>query len=1071
MSAARNRFPNVVIRASAGTGKTFQLSNRFIGLALAGEPYDTILATTFTRKAAGEILDRVLFRMAEAALDKESCGKLAEHVGDPELDRPRCLRMLRDMVGQLHRLRVGTLDSFFIQVAQSFSLELGLPPGWQIVDEIVDRGLRAEAVRTMLRDQSTQDTTRLMHLLTKGEASRSVSQQIGQLVGDLYHLYLEAPAEAWQSLPRQKTLNPVELQAALDMLAEVEIPDGKQFAKARDQDLDNVRNERWEAFLGKGLGSKLLDGSGVYYRKANPPDLAAAYQPLLQHAKAVLVGQIAAQTEATHKLLERFDGAYQQLKTRRRALRFEDVTGRLGDTWVGNRLDEVVYRLDAHLSHLLLDEFQDTSVLQWRVLRPFARRVVDRSGRRSFFCVGDVKQAIYGWRGGVAEIFEALDDELDHLEPESLNKSWRSSPVVIDTVNRVFEDLTGNAVLQKYAAAAGQWSDRFDEHTTARMELPGYCRMVAAPRAAESGNQGVATLSFAAEEIARLHGQTQGHTIGVLVRRNASVARLIYELRSRGVDASEEGGNPLTDSPAVQLVLSLLTLADHPGDTAARYHVANSTTAEKLGLVRHDDSAAAWRLAHAIRRSLMTDGYGPTLYGWAEQLAAACDRRDLNRLVQLVELAYGYETEATTRPGDFVTLVSHQKVEDPSCAAVRVMTLHQAKGLQFDVVVLPELDVRLTGQPPQMVVGRPKPTGDVQRVCRYVSKGIRGLLPGEFQRMFADYERLVVEESLCVLYVSLTRPVHALQMIVAPSSERERTIPATSAGLLRAALTGGKKIEPGAVLYEHGDAGWFQAVAAKRLPEMAATEREAVAGPSVIRPTVIRLAAASARPSRGLDRRSPSQLEGGTRVQLAGRLRLGNREALDRGTLVHAWFEQIEWLDDGPPDDGPPDDDVLQRTAERLAIGRLDVPAMIEQFREALDKPAIRAVLLRATYAQASDALGQCPVRAGPEVANPRWEVHREPTFAIRDGDAILNGAIDRLVVLYDGDRPVGADVLDFKTDVLRQDDPQAIDARVEHYRPQLEAYRRAAAAMTGLDPGRISARLVLVVPGMVRAV
>ena len=77
------------------------------------------------------------------------------------------------MVRQLHRLRVGTLDSFFIQIARSFSLELGLPPGWQIVDEIDDRRLRAEAIRAVLESQSTQDTLRLMHLLSKGEAARS----------------------------------------------------------------------------------------------------------------------------------------------------------------------------------------------------------------------------------------------------------------------------------------------------------------------------------------------------------------------------------------------------------------------------------------------------------------------------------------------------------------------------------------------------------------------------------------------------------------------------------------------------------------------------------------------------------------------------------------------------------------------------------------------------------------------------------------------------------------------------------------------------------------------------------
>ena len=88
-----------------------------------------------------------------------------------------------------------------------------------------------------------------------------------------------------------------------------------------------------------------------------------------------------------------------------------------------------------------------------------------------------------------------------------------------------------------------------------------------------------------------------------------AVARLIFELRHLEIEASEEGGNPLTDSPAVEIVLSLLTLADHPGDTAARFHVAHSPLAEHVGLADHADSPAAWRLAETTRRRLMVEGY------------------------------------------------------------------------------------------------------------------------------------------------------------------------------------------------------------------------------------------------------------------------------------------------------------------------------------------------------------------------------------------------------------------------------------------------------------------------------
>jgi ATP-dependent exoDNAse (exonuclease V) beta subunit len=129
-----------------------------------------------------------------------------------------------------------------------------------------------------------------------------------------------------------------------------------------------------------------------------------------------------------------------------------------------------------------------------------------------------------------------------------------------------------------------------------------------------------------------------------------------------------------------------------------------------VGLEHDNDEAVVHRVALDIRQRLMAMGYGQTIYGWVQVLADSCDQRELNRLLQLVELAYGYESQTTERPTDFVAYVGAKKVEDSSPAPVRVMTIHQAKGLQFAIVVLPELDVLLEGQSPLVVVGaRPLP--------------------------------------------------------------------------------------------------------------------------------------------------------------------------------------------------------------------------------------------------------------------------------------------------------------------------------------------------------------------------
>ena len=123
------KYEDIVIRASAGTGKTYQLTNRYIGQLTVGAEADQILATTFTRKAAGEILSRVLVRLARAAVDEDARRELGQAIDVRQLSPRQCLKLLSELTRNLHRIQICTLDSFFGCIARSFGLDLGLPPG------------------------------------------------------------------------------------------------------------------------------------------------------------------------------------------------------------------------------------------------------------------------------------------------------------------------------------------------------------------------------------------------------------------------------------------------------------------------------------------------------------------------------------------------------------------------------------------------------------------------------------------------------------------------------------------------------------------------------------------------------------------------------------------------------------------------------------------------------------------------------------------------------------------------------------------------------------------------------
>ncbi|GAF82959.1 unnamed protein product, partial [marine sediment metagenome] len=354
----------------------------------------------------------------------------------------------------------------------------------------------------------------------------------------------------------------------------------------------------------------------------------------------------------------------------------------------------------------------------------------------------------------------------------------------------------------------------------------------------------------------------------------------------------QESGNPLTDSPAVSAALSLLVLADHPGHTAAAFHVAASPLGKAAGLAPGADAFAIRRVARDVRSRLQSHGYARTLTDWLDAVAENCDRRDVYRFEQLIELAMEHDQAATMRAGEFVQMVRRRHVEDPATARVRVMTLHQAKGLQFDVVVLPELDVSLVGGGVGLkaLACSDDPLEPPRKICLSVNETVRQF-SDELQTMHRLHLDAAVSESLSVLYVALTRAVYATYMITSPTAGNRRG--PTFSAVLRGALAGEDAIAPDSVAAEFGQADWH-----RHLPAVAETPAQA---PPAKRRKL--LSPAKASRVRNLERQSPSALEGGEKVRLDRRLRLEEAAAMTRGSIIHGWFELVEWLDEPAPSD------------------------------------------------------------------------------------------------------------------------------------------------------------------------
>ncbi len=1091
LDSSRSQRIHRVIRASAGSGKTYQLAVCYLSLLGAGAEPRSILATTFTRKAAAEILERILSRLAEAAQDPDKAKALERDLEIGPVGVVRALGMLRELCDSIHRLSVSTIDSFFNRVAQSFRFELGIPSGVRVIDPASSEAaqLRAQAINAMLMDEPPDAMLRLLRRLHHDEARSSVTESIDKIVSSRHELFQQASdRKTWERVKVPRTLlNETKLAQAIAALGAMErhLPltakGEPRFNWARAwAKLNELAMQRdFKALLSHTLVDRMLKGEEMFDRIAIPQAWSDVLMPLAQHAQADYLRYIAMQTEATYDLLASYDRHLSALKSSSGVIYFSDLSTKLArglDELGPEVIDELYYRLDAAVLHLMLDEFQDTSLQQWSVLKPLASEVTaHRDGSRRFFCVGDTKQAIYGWRGGCPELFDRLRSDLNLVDDdfEDLFTSRRSSQVVLDAVNQVFSSIGSNATFSEPSdvVLAQAWQSTFEPHVEARSSgaagKPGFVELVTTDsRDQELPPQGDDAEAaeweppthrvHAARQIAAIAGASPGASVGVLVPTNLEVTRLIQLLRDLGVNASGEGGTALTDDAGVSVILSAMTMADHPGHTAAVHHVWHSALARAVGL-RSDSPEHAAAASLRIRRELLTRGYGQTVGRWVGVLSAQSDARGCQRLSQLIGVADAHDAMATLRPRDFVARVNATAVEEPTPARVRVMTIYRSKGLEFDIVVLPHLHKTLlrSSAGGETCAVRDGATGPIAGVYCGVNKLAQSLC-ADIEEAALAHRNAELRDDLCALYVAMTRARYALHMMLpAPKLTKSNELGSRglsfAAILLSALVEGAEPGEGGQVLYEAGDRNWHRTI-----PEMSSAQGERHEPASVLRASV-RKSAAGADGTGGLGgarswrTASPSSMEAGGRIDVADLLRLSPAVQRVRGTIIHEWFALIDWLRD-EHDDGPGDEELL-RAAKRAApeCDEAAAIALLPEFRRMLAQRAVRDVLTH----------GRGDVE--PEL----W---RERAFAVRVEGKLLQGRFDRVVIergQNSGDARANttvATLIDFKTDRVV---PGGVGPIVERYEPQIRAYKAALSRLLGANGVTVRAGLLLVGAGV----
>lgn len=828
-----------IIRASAGTGKTYQLTARLLKILLQGAAPESILATTFTRKAAGEILARLMLDLAKAADpdQPESLAQLRRQVGIETLPRTTVAELLVTVVRSIHRLQVCTLDSLFSKLARSFAFELDLPPGWRLSDEIEELNFRSTAVNALIGRLDPTETSTLLAMLSKGDKKRSVAREVIEVIAGNYSLSRGADHQGWRTLTAPKS--PIQHDdqwdaAAGELIDAASATTVKRHATKLKALADLITNRNFEKLLADGLISKIglvsANEMPIFHQKPFESSVKNAFDLIYSFAKTERLGLLVGQNDATGRVLQTYSEEIEAIKRESAALSFEDVSIRLAKSFGEIEPSLLQSRMDGSVDHLLLDEFQDTSPVQWSVLRSMAIHASTLPSNstgggsspswqvpRSFFCVGDTKQAIYGWRGGVAEIFDAVADQIPGLDQRTQDTSFRSSPIITDVVTDTFRSLENHPIVdaQSHPASADHYeavavrtfARRFPKHKTARDRLPGYFEFSTAQTVdGDAPTRQSAVLDCVAQRVDTLVNQINDRspldpdadqkTIGILTRTNAAIGEMIQRLSALGVDVSQEGGNPLTDSSSVQMILSALLMAEHPGDGRWAFHLSQTP----LG-VQH-----GWT-GDKIRRMVADIGLVQTITQLGSCLAPVSREHDTLRLKQLVQLAIAYSNRPGPRLRNFVDLVYQKRIARPREASVRVMTIHQSKGLEFDAVFLPQISGELVRPSTDPVADVPDLIGRPAGFSRSLPKSDWHFLSPRWRVAFGNHAASKMTEALCLMYVAMTRAKQSLYMIAEPHAKM--TEKKTVAGLVSASLRCENVGDGGTVLHRRGDDDWF----------------------------------------------------------------------------------------------------------------------------------------------------------------------------------------------------------------------------------------------------------------------
>ncbi len=832
MVKTRNK-PLIIYKASAGSGKTFTLATEYIKLLVHNpQSYRQILAVTFTNKATEEMKMRILSQLYGIWKELPSSRRYAEKVQSelglpPKVVASQAGIALTLLLHNYSYFRVETIDSFFQSVLRNLARELDLTANlriglndWQVeelaVDKLIDSLSATDAMLQWLlkyimdsigddRSWNVIGPIKKFGKTIFRDYYKAHSQQLYQAIGQPHFFeHYTATLRDIRSKALQR-MNDIaesffsELEAAgftVDDLSYGKTGVAGFFLKLRNGIFDD-----------SVLGKRVTDCIGQpekWYKKTHPRSIelhqlaegiwgdilryAIAEQPL--QWKLYKSADLTLRHLDQLRLLDSIEKKVRQLNEEANRFLLSDTQQLLHQLIEGSDTPFIFEKMGTQLEHIMIDEFQDTSTVQWQNFKVLLEETMSHEGTENLI-VGDVKQSIYRWRSGdwrlLANIGSQFPDANSQLDVRALDTNYRSSRSVITFNNVFFTQAAQNEAVTAYDDVTQKVPDGCEEegHVSIRL-LP-----------QEDYRQ--CTLQAIAETILQLKGQQVADaSIAILVRVNSQIPLIANYLTARlpEVRVVSDEAFRLDASPAVMTIVQAMRLLVSPDDLIARAALAKAYSHQPLhaaplddmlpeAFVNHTDELLRlppYELAEKLYSLFQLDqqeGQSAYLCAFYDQLSACVSEQP---------------TDLASFLREWDESLCSKTTQSPEIDGIRLVSIHKSKGLEFPHVIVPFCDWRLEHADVLWCQPSEEPFSQLPFVpIDYSQKGMMGTI---YERDYLEEHQQNVVDNLNLLYVAFTRASVSLHVIGrrgAKSSRSaliEQTLPQIAPQLKGAVLSG-----------------------------------------------------------------------------------------------------------------------------------------------------------------------------------------------------------------------------------------------------------------------------------------